>query len=381
MKLLSKIGMALLAMVVFMGCLPGASDPRPDPGLEVDMTNHPLITAAFQVRNDTQHELIAFRSSVSPSNLIGGIPAGAQNHGLRNESSLPGLQPEAFPVVLITREQLNQHQPNWAYLNNNPFTRIFVFFNPAADPGAPAEVYTISDRIGGNATLTIQNPTNFNWEIRVGGHRGPTIAYISEGMQAITISVASGEYYFFPVIRTFNPVLSRLSTIYPRNAGHQPWFTGVPIPPGGSPTLNVNAALQQLNLNGLTLGVAWLTVVNNHAENSGVRLYRGADPVTDSIGFSLIPAAGNRTIHLEMPSPMGANTFNEYIELATLAVGVGGIRAPLETLTGETMIRFDRDYLYTIQVTGTHNVLSTDPNFLRAVITGTPRRIDINEFN
>ena len=178
MKNFSKAGAALLvaAVFVFASCETGAeTGVITIGGLSVDTANHHGSAAAFRVRNDTNLLLVAFRNSVHPNNLLGGIPENAQNHGIRDDRALLIPNADAFPVILITREQLEAHSGNWSHLNQNPFSRIFVFYNRNAEPGFPAEVYTISGHLGGNYRLTIMNPTNHNWEIRLGGTARPYI--------------------------------------------------------------------------------------------------------------------------------------------------------------------------------------------------------------
>ncbi|MCL2519839.1 MAG: hypothetical protein FWE37_02390 [Spirochaetaceae bacterium] len=63
---------------------------------------------------------------------------------------------------------------------------------------------------------------------------------------------------FLPVIRSFNPVQGRLSTIYPRNSSGQPWFTAANISNPAGFVFNLNQAMSQVDLNSITLGVAWL---------------------------------------------------------------------------------------------------------------------------
>jgi len=367
MKLLSKISMVLLvmAMMVFAGCDQpnnGGGGGGSGSNLTVDFTNHQGANAAFRVRNETNVRLVAFRNSADPSNLLGGIPAGAQNHGLR---AVGTLQATAFPVVLVTEEQFANG--NFAAMNSNPFSRIFVFVNPNAEPEAPTEVYSISGNLGGDLRLRLENPTNHNWEVRLGGHRGPTLGYITSGMTAIELRVQSGEYEFFPVIRTFNPVLGRLNTVYPRNAAGHPWSFGQHLSnPASLYVLNVNNAYQQTNAQGITLGVAWL-VINNQNLGGAVRMMEGGQARTNQVGISMINAAQTRTFHVEMPS-IGTNVFQDHLMVSTLQVSAGGIHVPLRTPGGETNIRLGLDHMYTINITGDHNIPQGSPGALQAII-------------
>jgi len=89
-KELSKVVLAFLAMAlaVFASCDNGTGtgdtegNPGENSGANVDVENHQGTGAAFRVRNDTNYTLVAFRNSVAHTNLLGGIPALAQNHGI-----------------------------------------------------------------------------------------------------------------------------------------------------------------------------------------------------------------------------------------------------------------------------------------------------------
>ncbi|MCL2519840.1 MAG: hypothetical protein FWE37_02395 [Spirochaetaceae bacterium] len=192
---LQKILIILLTVgliISFTGCSNGKGtidDPvTPPDGLNVDWTNYQGTAAAFRVRNETGSRLIAFRGSVAPANLLGGIPANANDHGVRDNTTLLTTTTDAFPVVLISEEQLNSGA-SFAALDQAPFSRIFVFYNRNAEPGFPAEVYSISGHLGGNYILEVLNPTRHNWEIRLGGERGPTLGYATSGMQSVRLQI------------------------------------------------------------------------------------------------------------------------------------------------------------------------------------------------
>jgi hypothetical protein len=55
-----------------------------------------------------------------------------------------------------------------------------------------------------------------------------------------------------------------------------------------------------------------------------------------------------------MPN-LGNDNFGEHLDVSNIVVGIGGIDAQL-TMDGETNIRFLRDHVYVVNVTGDHNV-------------------------
>jgi hypothetical protein len=376
---------ALIAVFLLFSCNLDGTNEEPSSNSEItlDDTNYQGSAAAFRVRNDTSYTLVAIKNSVNMNNILGLIPAGAQNHGIRNNQQF-FTSADAFPVILVTEEQFRNAEGNQTALNalnNNPFSRIFVFFNPNADPESPTEVYQISDHLGGGYKIRIENPTNYNVEIRLGGPEGPTFAYATAGMQSITLSVAAGEYEFYPVIRVFNRTLGRLNTFHPRNSDGNPWSFSMAISnPASLYTFNVQPAINQLNTAGMTIGVAWLSI-NNQNISGAIRLREGSRYVTDSIGMSLINNGMSRTIVVTMPSA-GANAYAESVNISAYRVIAAGIEVPIETPDGGTNIVLNRDFMYVVDVTGDHNVPAGQPGSLRAVINiEGARRIELNDLD
>ncbi|MCL2600224.1 MAG: hypothetical protein FWD88_03485 [Treponema sp.] len=350
----------------------------PSAEVQVYFTNYQGTAAAFRVRSGVNQPLVAFRNSVSAANLLGGIPAGAQNHGIRDNQTLLVQAADAFPVVLITEAQLNAAS-TWAELEANHFSRIFVFYNRNAEPGSPAEVYEISGHLGGNYPLTILNPTRHNWEIRLGGQAGPTLGYATAGMQQVTLQMDGGQHLFFPVIRSFNPIQGRLNTVYPRNGAGQPWFTGQLIDNPNGHTFNLNLAMQQVDLNGLTLGVAWLVVHNDH-DHSAVQMRRGGSFFQNQVGISFINAGQQRTFHVDMLR-VGTDIFSEHVYVNNIVVGIGGVEVPLTTPDGDRNIRLYRDHMFVVNVTGDHSVAPAPTGTMRAVIdVDNARRLTLADF-
>jgi len=248
MKRLSKTGITLLvmAMMVFASC---ENNGGSGSGSEVDFWNH-AANAAFLIDNGTNRKLVAFMESVAIGNLLGGIPAEAQEggHGIwRNPDVFNRTQ--AFTVVLVTYDDFLANRNNLAVLNNAPFTRMFVFYDHGID--RPAH-HRISEKLGGQNRLRVDNPTGLGAEIRLGGPNGPALGFVPAFSMAATFNVADGHIAVFPVFMRFNPALNEMVNIFPILGDGSPWFAAFTL---GS------AAIYSLNLPVIDLeNVAYLTI-------------------------------------------------------------------------------------------------------------------------
>ena len=62
---------------------------------------------ADTVLDEMQVNLVAFKNTVNFANILTPIPAGSQNHGLKNDVNLFSSE-DVFPAVLITEEQFRE---------------------------------------------------------------------------------------------------------------------------------------------------------------------------------------------------------------------------------------------------------------------------------
>jgi len=220
MKRFPITGMALLVMVsmFFVSCEQNAvsnESATNNESSEVDFTNHPPTTAAFNVRNETPFTLVAFRDSVNLANLLGGIPAGSQNHGIWRNPVLFNVA-GGVAMVLVTYEQFLANKGNLSVLNNAPLTRMLVFHNH--EQGNLMH-YTISGVLGGLHRLVVNNPTSFNVDLRIGGIQGASLGFVPGAVQSATFYIIDGNINIFPVIRYFDPYRGTVVTFYPMASG------------------------------------------------------------------------------------------------------------------------------------------------------------------
>lgn len=369
MKHVFKLGMALLIIAIVFGmgaCKFDDDGDENNSGYKSgkDFTNH-QTSGKIHVRNLTKENLLAFMDTISEQTFIGGIPGGADQHGLKNDTVLGG-QPKGFAMVLITEQQYLDNKANLsaASLKENPFCRVYIYYNPNRRNDDPIKNYEISGNLGGNFKLIVSNPTGYNVELRLGGVDGETIGYAPTGLINSNIYLTEGDFDIFPVFKSYNVVRDTINTHYPKGVSGYPWFKGVNFRPGsGDQYFNVKDASDTV-INGATMGAAW--IILNNSSKTAVRVLKGSAPIISPTGVSYISDGTKQTFQIDMDTVAvsGYQSFSGTTTLDNLSIGPSGFTVPLEKEDGsKTGIVLKTDMVYTITVTGSHN----DGN-LKAVI-------------
>lgn len=352
MKTLFKSIMAIMIIAVLFGaCKLGEDETTDDEKDSVINFTSTDTNPAIKVRNNTGERLVAFKGGLNTSLIIGGIPAHAQNHGFA-KGALFTNKSEDFPMILITEADYNANKSNLKSLEDKPFTRVYVFYNAQ---GENTNIYDISGRLGGDFKLVIQNPTNFNVELRLGGVNGETIGYAPKGMLTTTLYVNEGDFDIFPVFKRYNSLRDLLETLYPQAATGYSWFLPLgfdsSVPGGKEKTFNVSRAVETLVTK--SLGVAWLAI-NNMSDSGSIHLMKDDAPVRTNTGVSYF--SGTRTFQLDMdssPSLSGGSVTFSPSKTFVLKVGPNGFEVPIKTIeNGSTSLLIKTDMLYQVTVTG-----------------------------
>jgi len=346
---------------------------------DIDYTDYGSSAAIF-VRNNTNQKLVAFKGSLDERYMMGGIPANAQNHGLKNEPAIFTTTGD-FPMVLITEEQYKENRSDLSKLEFTPFTKVFVFFNKAGENNVR---YEISDRLGGEFVLRITNPSNLNVELRVGGVNGPTLGYAPAGMQTTTLNVGHGDMDIFPVFKRYNSQRDIIETIFPKTAsGGNAWFQPIVFDIGTGPQMiNIIEALQGISAR--TSGVASLVISNS--TTGAIRLLQGTTMQYTTTGVSYWNSGTQREFQINMPSSASTvagseDTFAASTVISNYRIGPSGAEVNLEDVEGRTTLTLKADYMYTVSVTGSHNA-----GTLKAVVelreghTGGPEPLKFDGF-
>jgi hypothetical protein len=320
-----------------------------DAGLKNGVVDYTDYNSGYsiQVRNDTSEDLVAFKGTLSQQNLMGGVPAHASQHGLKKDPALFS-DTSSFTLTLITQKAYDQYQNNLQALQQTPFTRVFAFYNAA---GTNDNVFTISGHLGGTNRLNVQNMTNYNVEIRVGGVTGETLGFVQPLTSGgTTFYVDSRDFDIFPVFKRYNPLRDEMLTIFPKGASGLPWYTSLSLGEAGQTeqTLNVSTILSEVN-NNVTTGAAWL-VIDNQATDTGVQLMRGDTPIKTASGISTINRTYQRTFQIDMPKA-GNDTYAPSTSIDGYTVGRTAEGKPIGT--GSNTLEIDK--MYVVTVTGSAN--------------------------
>jgi hypothetical protein len=339
---LKKMFFVLTAAVLLGSCDISGDDPNVTDG--VDYTDY-NSGYSIQVRNETNRDLVAFKGNLSADNLIGGIPAGASQHGLKKDAALFS-DTTSFTLTLITKEDYAAHKSNLQALQQTPFTRLFAFYNAA---GTNENVFTISGHLGGSNTLIVQNMTNYNVEIRVGGVTGETLGFVQPLTSGGTaFFVDSRDFDIYPVFKRYNSLRDELLTIFPKGAGDRPWYTSISLGESGQTTYTLNVS-NILSGKSVTTGAAWL-VIDNQSTDTGVQLMRGDTPVVTASGIATINRTYQRTFQIDMPR-VGNDAYAPSTVIDGYKVGRGAEGKPIGTGTNTLEI----DKMYVVTVTGSAN--------------------------
>ena len=314
-------------------------------GNNIDFTNY-ISNYSIKVKNDSNQKLVAFKGAPSASTLIGGVPIGGGEHGLKKDATLFASTGD-FVLFLVTEEDYLANKNNLSSLANKPFTRIYAYFNTNAENKL---VYTISGILGGSKRIILQNSTSYNVELRKDGVHGELIGYAGNGTLNTTFNVEPGDYNVFPVFRKFNPSRGEIITVYPKYQGG----------PGDGKAkytrFSLDDSLSEANINAATFvgsdvvlktGSAYLEIVNNHS--MGMTLLDGMARVTTATGGQMINSNRSLLFQIDMSKKPGSvDEYLESTEKSQLKISSDSHDEPVQPFV------FESDKIYRLAITGSN---------------------------
>ncbi|MBQ9205932.1 MAG: hypothetical protein IJ158_04390 [Treponema sp.] len=326
---------------MFMGCDP---DKDEDQTSGVDFTNY-TVDYSIKVRNNTSKALVAFKGNPSKANLIGGIPASATNHGLKKNSTLFSVSSD-FTLFIVTEEDYKKYKDggDFSQLANSPFARLYAYYNANA---ANEILYDISSVMGGAGTITLQNNTKFNVELRKDSIYGETIGYTAAGTLNTVFHVETGDYSIFPVFRKFDKSLNEIVTVYPEDNEGYPYIEFFNL----TNNYELNALDWSTNVSFVSSS-AFIYIDNQ--SSVGVSFYEGSTPVTTSTGGKIINRTGHLIFEIPMPS-IGTGAKKSYaskVNVAAYKVGTAASQSIYITGDASTTKELEAGKMYTLTVTG-----------------------------
>jgi hypothetical protein len=343
----------------------------------LDYKSYSGASAAIFVRNETNERLVAFKGSMRKKDIMGLIPAGAQNHGLKKNPAIFN-KTEYFPMILITEAEYNKKKDKLSDIQY-PFTTVYVFYNK--DGGANDVRYDISGQLGGAFTIQVANTSPYNVELRVGGPAGPTLGYAQAGMQLVDFKVGLGNFDVFPVLKYYNNLRDMMETIYPTNEDSEAWYASYGFDTTTTQKivqLNIKQALSS-TAKSMRAGVAYLIIENQ--SNGGIGLMKGSAPIFNSMGVSYWNT-GAKQFQIDMPGIGGK--FSEDKQVSGYKVYSGARNVNIVDENGSNTFTLKSDYAYTVNVSGDFQASQTNP--IKAVVVteyGVPKgptKLEFNDF-
>ena len=343
MKNLLKFSVLLLAAGLVLGLAGCKTEEEEDDG-GGDVSFQSFTPPSIWVENLTGQRLVAFKGSLQPANLIGGVPAYSGQHGLQKK---PALFNSTQTVILlfITEAQYKANKNNLGALNNQVFARVFAFYN---NNGTNNNVFQISSKIGGEGRLNIVNSTSFNVEIRNGGVTGEILGYAASGMTSgNVIYLNPDDYEIYPVYKFYHPTEHELYSAIPKfrtgELANKPFFQPYGI---YEPNLNRTFNISDIDMTDLALssGGVYIRVINDSL--SDVRVWNGNNPMyATTAGFSYIPTGSDALFTIQFEKDNDGK-YPASRQISTLRIGAGSNMKLVDPAT------YQLDYKYTITVSG-----------------------------
>ena len=317
---------------------------------------------AFIVTSHASQNLIAFKGSLQNNNIVGGIPARANAHGIKNNTEkFPSSQ--GFVLILLTEEQ---YYANEHYLANPliiPYARIFVAYNRN---GTNEKVYEINSHSGGDFTIQVHNSTGMNVELRRDGIHGIPVGLAPDGMDNVTFYVDSGDYMLYPVFMKYNSLRDELSTVYPKFNDGTALRAQITLDPGGRNQIFPLMTLLEQDYT-FSTGTAHLIIKNDFIGGS-VDLQIGLDRVLNLWGTYGIRSGEERTFPILM-TKIADNRYSEDQSISTYSIGQTDTRE----FIGNYRLELDKVYRVTVSGTNITNLQVSEPELI-----GT---IDLSDFD
>jgi hypothetical protein len=299
---------------------------------------------SITVDNMTRQRLVAFKGSLHRDFLIGGIPADSRNHGLERKISLFS-QTGDFALVLITEAD---YEKNRNSLQSAPiFAEVYAFYNHTGDN---LNSFQISSRVGGAGRITLNNPTEWNIEIRRNSPTGEILGYVAANTvnTALRLEIPD-DYDLFPVFKRYHATDREIYTVVPKFLTGAATLIGRPFMQpftliNDTPqTWNFAQLASNLNFS-ISSGGIYIRVFND--SNIAIRFARGNEELETSLGVRGIRPNYDQLYNIPVTrNPDG--TFPESQIIGGYSIGTTLDMLPLTERVYKT------DYIYTVRITGT----------------------------
>ena len=300
----------------------------------IDYTDYLSGEYSIKVKNDSKKNIVCFMNTPRESNLISGVRAGTLV-GLKKNSLFTNTKD--FILFVVTEDDYLANKNDLAKLDRTPFATVYAYYNAESAEIQANKVYTISNLMGGEYHIIINNNEKYNVELRQNGLYGESLAFAGAYTTQTKINMVEGEYDIFPVFRKYSSRAQEIVTTFPKytkNGVEYPVFFHFGLDPENDEKEFTtsdwfNGALYDASE---TPSAAYIAIHNGNS-GTGVSLYKGA------LETAAITSTGGKTINtgktLTFEVPMTSLGNNRYSTTATVSgwkIGTSMNKVSIDTL-------------------------------------------------
>ena len=362
MKTINKIVfLCVSALFLFTACdfnasikLPndpdsGASELPPETGdttSDVDFTSH--SDYALIVKNNAQKNMVLFKGEPSQGNILGGVKAGDTTK-LKKDPAIFSTSSD-YIVYVVTEENYTTNKENLSVLDSSPYATFYAVYNTGA---TNENTYEISSLLNGAYSITINNGTRYNVELRNKGPYGETVAFVLNNTYEKKYHLGEGEYMLFPVFRKYDKRSGEILSTFPT------YKTGQLAGEAKSYEFSLDSETTERQFDvkkwadgvEFTPSAAYIEITNN--ADQGLQFFLSEDglPLTTSAGGKRINTGKSLTYAIDMKQ-LSSNTYQEEVIAAGYRVGtnrISDIYLNGDKTTSET---YKAGHMYFYTVTG-----------------------------
>ena len=252
---------------------------------------------SIKVKNECSSNVVCFVGDPSAETLISGAIGGGKTTALK-KTSIFCLGSFDFVLNVVTEENYNKYKSDYKTMANNVLCRIYAYYNSDAEANYNL-IYTISDKLGGQYYILLNNTAQYNCELRIDGLFGEPFCYAGAQTLKTKIYVQSGDYDFYPVFRKFDNTMGSILTYYLKTSKGNPKNILVSFG-GDSDGIAINCADYLTSNFTLTASSAFLKIDNQ--SSTGIKLYQGENAIasiTDTV-IATINSGKNATFTIKM---------------------------------------------------------------------------------
>lgn len=318
----------------------------------IDYQNY-LSDYSIIVRNNSAENVVCFKGSPRPENLISGAKA-FDTTKLKHDAGLFNSNSD-FVLFCVKESDYLANKNNLEALENKPFCRLYCFYNTAT---ANNTIYEISKYLGGELAVTLNNNTRYNIELRADSIHGETIGYTQARTIKTTFSLAdTEEIYLFPVFKKFDTNRGEILSVYPKfiqgQASGEAMYTRLVF--DNETTSYTIDARQWTDATNVSFAhtAAYIRIINS--SNVAISVFNGSNSneLLTQQGGKGIKSGSESIFTLNMPAKIGSGendfAYEESISTSQLKIG-DAMKQYFLTKDGNTPFTYEagKEYQYTI---------------------------------